>query len=319
MKKLVIGIIGIGAVLSIVYFKFLQKTPPKIEKLTLAAETSLLPTSVWVAEKKNFFKEEGLNLTIKEFISGKLSFSAMLEGDQGIHISTVAPTPIMFKSFERNDFSILSTFVYSFEDVKVIARKDKGINTPADLRGKKIGTPLGTTGQFFIEAFFKHHNLSAKDSIIVDIAPNKLPSAIEFNKVDAIVVWEPHAYKSRKLLGDRAIHLPSSTVYKETFNFMVMKKYAKSHPETLTKFLRAIKRATEFIKKNKEAAQRIVVERLNLNHTVTIALWDDFNFELSLDNELIKTLEEEAKWAIKNNLPSKKRFPITKIIFTLML
>ena len=53
--------------------------PEEIEKVTLGVETSLLPAAVWVAGNKGYFQEEGLDLTIKEFDSGRLSFLAMLE------------------------------------------------------------------------------------------------------------------------------------------------------------------------------------------------------------------------------------------------
>ena len=161
---LVIGIgIGVGA--------FQHQSSPStgsVEKITLGAEASLLTAAVWVAEEKGYFQESGIEVEIKQFDSGRLSFLAMLAGE-GVDISTVAPTPIMFNSFERQDFSILATFVYSEEDVKVIARKDKGINDAADLvelmlvESKKVGTPAGTTGQFFLSAFL---TANAKRSVL---------------------------------------------------------------------------------------------------------------------------------------------------------
>ena len=102
----------------------IDKPTKPIEKVSLGVEASLLPAAVWVADNKGYFQDEGLDLTIKEFNSGRLSFLAMLKGE-GVDISTVAPTPIMFSSFNRQDFSILATFVYSYDDVKVIARRDK--------------------------------------------------------------------------------------------------------------------------------------------------------------------------------------------------
>ena len=285
------------------------KNSLELEKVTLGVESSLLPTAVWVAEDKGFFKKEGLDLTIKEFGSGRLSFLAMLKGDQGINISTVAPTPIMFKSFDRKDFSIFATFAYSYSDVKVIARRDKGIQTAIDLKGKKIGTIAGTTGQFFTEAFLTYNGIPSSDVEVIDIASKDLPDALNTNKVDAIVIWEPHAFKAKQLLGDRAISLESSGVYKETFNFMVMNDYAKSHSEVLRKFLKAIEKATEFIKSNKKEAQAIVVKRLNLEEATTAAIWDDFIFEVSLDQSLVMTLEDEARWAINSKLTDIEEVP----------
>ena len=38
-------------------------------------------------------------------------------------------------------------------------------------------------------------------------------------------------------------------------------------------------------------------------------LWDDFIFEISLDQSLIVTIEAEARWAIKNNLTDAREVP----------
>ena len=284
-----------------------QKTRKQVDKVTLGVETSLLPAAVWVAESKGYFEDEGLELNITEFDSGRLSFLAMLEGK--VDISTVAPTPIMFSSFKRQDFSIFLTFVHSYEDVKVIARKDKGIKTGADLKGTKVGTPAGTTGQFFLSAFLTYNDLQPSEVEEIDIKPSDLPNALKNNQVDAIVIWEPHGYNAGKLLGDKAIRLPSSEVYKETFNFMVMNDFAKANSEALKKFIRAIDKATTFIKNQKQESQDIVAKRLKLDYEVMSTLWDDFIFQVSLDQSLLLTLEDEARWAIKSGLTDKAEVP----------
>lgn len=306
---MVLILVAVGA--AVLVYQGLQQPSPSNEithKFTLGAEKSLLTAAVWVAENKGYFKDEGLDVEIKGFESGKASFVAMLEG-KGIDISTVAPTPIMFQSFKRDDFSVLGTFTYSYEDVKVIGRKDRKIATADDLKGKKIGTPYGTTGQFFVEAFLTHNGLSASDVQVVDISPSSLPAAIQEGKVDAIVIWEPHAYKAQQILADNAVTLPSSNVYKETFNFMAMNSFAKRNPQALEKFLSAIQKATAFIKSDKTEAQSIVAQRLNLDTKVMEILWEQFVFELSLDQSLLKTLEDEARWAIQSKLVDTDTMP----------
>ncbi len=314
MKKTILLIIIILILLAAGIFIWQQTSEPSVPeyagpllKATLGVETSLLPAAVWVAENQGYFQEQGLDLTIKEFDSGRLSFLDML--DNGVDISTVAPTPIMFNSFNRQDFSVFSTFVYSYDDVKVIVRNGSNIKTAQDLKGKKVGTPAGTTGQFFLAAFLTYENMAESDVEAVNIKPSDLPNALNTGKVDAIIIWEPHAYNAQKLLGNNAIRLPSSEVYRETFNFMVMNDFAQNNPEVLKRFLAAIDQATIFIKKNKKEAQDIVAQRLGLDKQVMTVLWDDFTFEISLAQSLIITLEDEARWAIKNNLTNKKQVP----------
>jgi NitT/TauT family transport system substrate-binding protein len=277
-------------------------------KVTLGVEDSLLTATVWVAENKGYFEREGLDLTIKEFDSGRLSFQAMLKGE-GVDISTVAPTPIMFSSFDRKDFYIFSTFVYANEDIKVIADGSEGITAAADLKGKKIGTPAGTTGQFVAEVFLVNNGILPSEVEIIDISPSELPDALKNKQVDVIVIWEPHAYNAQNLLGQDAIRLSGSELYRTTFNFLVMKDYAKSHPEVLVKFLRAIDNATDFIGENREESQTIVAERLELDKENMTKFWDVFTFEISLDQSLLVAIEAEARWAIKNKLTDKIEIP----------
>ena len=45
--------------------------PITAEKVILGVETSFLTAAVWVAENKGYFQEQGIDLVIKEFDSGK--------------------------------------------------------------------------------------------------------------------------------------------------------------------------------------------------------------------------------------------------------
>jgi NitT/TauT family transport system substrate-binding protein len=305
---IILAVIGVG-----VYFWLVQKQPEKytgpVEKVTVGVEFGLLPAAVWVAENKGYFQEEGLDLTIKEFDSGKASLVAMLSNDEGIDISAAAPTPIMFNSFDREDFYVFGTFAYAYEDIKVVANKDSGIAGVNDLIGKKIGTLMGSTGEFFTEAFLIYNSISFDDVEMVDVAPSDLPEALNSGQIDAQVIWEPHGTTAKKLLGDRYLRLPSADVYKTTFNFLTMKSFANENPEILKRFLRAIDKATIFVKNNKEVAQEIIAERLNLQKEDIALHWDEFTFELSLDQSFLINIEDEARWAIKNKLVDATEIP----------
>ena len=313
MKISTIVVVVIIAILVVGYLTLPQKeaegeyTGP-IEKVTLGVESSLLPAAVWIAENKGYFEENGLEITIKEFDSGKASLVAMLDNDAGIDISAAAPTPIMFNSFDREDFYIFSTFAYAYEDIKVIANKDSGIADANDL-GKKIGTLMGSTGEFFTEAFLIYNSISFDDVEMVDVAPSDLPEALNNGQIDAQVIWEPHGTTAKKLLGDRYLRLPSADVYKTTFNFLTMKSFADENPEILKRFLRAIDKATIFVKNNKEVAQEIIANRLNLQKEDIALHWDEFTFELSLDQSFLINIEDEARWAIKNKLVDATEIP----------
>jgi len=239
--------------------------------------------------------------------SGKKATQALFAGE--IDISTVADMPVVFNSFKREDFCIFATFTCSYPFVKVIARKDKGINTGADLRGKRVGANKGTSSHFFLVVFLIHNNLSISGVKMIDIKTFDLPDALKNNEVDAISVWQPYTQKAKKLLKDNAIELPSSENYRTTFNFAVMKSFAKEHPEILKRFLRAIDNAATFTKKNRERSQDIIVESFKLDKNTVSSAWDDFIFGISLDQALLVSWDEIARWAIENNFIEEKKLP----------
>ena len=277
------------------------------EKVTVGISKSFLSIPIYIAHTQGFFSDEALAVTLKEYSSGKKATQGLFAGE--VAISTVADMPVVFNSFKRKDFCIIATFTYSFPFVKIIVRKDRRIKKGLDLKGKKVGANRGTSSHFFLGVFLIHNRLSISDVEMINIKTVDLPAALKNNEVDAISVWQPYSQKALQLLGDNAIELPSSEIYRTTFNFAVMKMFAKEHPEILQKFLRAIDRAAAFIGNDREKAQEIIAGSFNLDKNVVSAAWDDFVFTISLDQPLLVSWDNIARWAIKNRLVNKKKIP----------
>jgi NitT/TauT family transport system substrate-binding protein len=305
---------GIVLGLAVVVLVWLRQEEPEgysgemRSEVILGVETSLLTTPVWVAENKGYFQEEGLNVKIIGFDSGKASLDSMLI-NQDVDICTVAQTPIVFHSFSRNDFVIIAAMVYSDNDVKVLTRQDRGIVKPSDLRGKKVGITIGSTGQFFLDLFLTHNDVLYSEVEAIDFDPSQLPQALADGRVDAIVTWEPHILNAEELLGEEALILPSVGIYREDFYFVTSKDFVQNNPETLEKFIKAIERGEEFIQENEEESMDIVSERLGLDKEPIVSVWSDFNFQLILDQSIIMCLEDEARWAVRSNLVEEREIP----------
>ncbi len=314
-KKILIGIIIIAVVviLGIGLYRSIQKQPEKYtgdikKEIILGCETSLLPSAVWIAENKGYFQEEGLSVKIKEFGSGRTALRTMLN-EGNLDMVTVAQTPVMFNSFSRSDYAIIATMVYSDNDVKILVRQDKGIIDPSDLIGKKVGITKGSTGHFFLGLFLAHNGLELSEVETIDLEATDLPQALGEGRVDAISTWEPHILNAKSLLGEKVLLLPGEGIFREDFYFVPNRNFMENNPEILKSFLKAIEKGEEFIQKNREESIDIVCERLKLDKELTASIWSDFNFELMLDQTILITLEDEARWAIREGLIDKKEIP----------
>lgn len=278
-----------------------------MEKVNLGISKSFLSIPVYIAKKQGFFSQEGLDVTMKEYDSGKLATKGLFAGE--VEISTVADMPVVFNSFKRQDFCVFATFTYSYPFVKIITRKDKGIKTGADLKGKRVGANRGTSSHFYLGVYLIHNNLSISDVEMAHIKTVSLPAALKNDEVDAISVWQPYSQEAERLLRDNAIILPQPEIYRTTFNFAVMKSFAKDHLGILKKFLRAIDKAAVFIKNNKEKSQGIITESFKLEKDIVHAAWNDFVFDISLDQSLLVAWDEIARWTIKNEFVDSKKLP----------
>ena len=267
------------------------------ETVRLAVTPALITTPVLLARHLNYFSEEGLNVIVMEaFSSGKGTFEAMLAGNADI--STPATTPVVFNSFKRQDYSIFATYLTTYEGVKIIARTDRGINSAADLKNRRIGIVRGTISEILLDAFLTYNKILLSEVEPFPLPGDALPEAISSGQVDAIVIWEPHANNALSKLSGIGIQIPSSKIYRIAINMAVMNDFAEKHPTILEKLVRALIRATDFINHHDQEAQKLMAKILEMDPKQVADGWGDITFAVSLDQLLLTTMENEAKWAI---------------------
>lgn len=306
--------LGIGGYYLLNQNFFQNKQPQQyagpVEKIIVGVDFSdILSTPVLIAENQGYFRDEGLDVQIAEYPSGRTALATMV-AQNNIDIVTAAQTPVMYNSFSNKNYVIAAGMAYSYEAGSLmLARQDKGIKTAADLNGKKIGTPIGSTGHFFINLFLIYNDLKKSDIEIIDIEANKLPQALAENQVDAIAVWEPQIYNAQKLLGEKAILLPSNNIYRVDFYLISSTNFANNRPHVLVQFLKAVDKAQNFIRQNKATSMDIISSRMHLDKNAVVALWDKYEFKLFLDQPILNDLENEARWAIREGLTDKKEIP----------
>ena len=279
-----------------------------LEKVTIGiSATSLLPALVHIADEKGYFLDEGIDAEIRGYPAGKFALAALFDGE--LDMATVGETPIVTNSFERDDFAVFVTILDSAQHAKALTRKDRDINTPEDLIGKKVATTIGTTAHFCMATFFTLHGLDTADVEIVDMKPGEMVEAIANGDVDAIFAWEPNILEAQEILGDNAIVLPSALGYRATFNLVSKNDFHENNPELITKIIRTLAKAQEFTESNRQESIAIMASRLETDTEDIAKIWDIYRFRLSLSQSLIVALENAARWAIANNMTDKTAVP----------
>jgi NitT/TauT family transport system substrate-binding protein len=275
--------------------------------LTVAVALNPMALPLLVAQHEGMYGAEGLDVKVIECVSGARCMKTMLDGDADL--ATVADTPIIFRSFERNDFCIIGTFASAPTDSKLLVRKDSGIDRPSQLAGRRVGMAVGTSGQFFLDSMLMMHGVEPRQIQVVNIPPEDMPQALASGRVEALSVWEPYAWRTVKAMKSGVQVLKAAGIYTVTFNLVANRKLAGPRDADLAALLRAVQRAERFIHQQPQRAQRILMDRLSGNQAFVDWVWPGLEFRLGLDQSLIKTLESEARWALREGHASGKQIP----------
>lgn len=277
------------------------------EKLTIAINSIPVSAPVWVAQDKGFFKDEGLDVTLQNFFSGKDALEFTLSGKSDI--ATCAETPIMQAVMAGRKLSIIATIATSERMTAVVVRKDKGITKPADLQGKKIGVMPYTTGDYLLATFLLFHGVPKSSVKIVTLNVDQMKEAMKDGRVDAVSTWEPHITDIRKALGASVEVYYATGFYRMTWDLVTQPDFISKRPETVKRILRALVKAEDFIGRHPEQAILIASTHLGMDKAELREVWESYYFQVSLDQSLLLALENQASWAMANKLVSNTIMP----------
>ena len=285
-----------------------QGSPEPFTKASIGiSATSFLPSLVRIAKENGYFQQEGVEVEVKGFPTGKMALNAMFSGE--VDLGTVAGPPIALASFERDDFVVLGTIVDSAEHSRGLARKDRNITTLSDLAGKKVATTIGTTAHYFMTTALLTSDVSVSEIEMVNMKPKQMVSAITDGTVDAIFAWEPNISDAQKMLGDNALLFPFKGGYAATFNLVSKIDLLENDRGLIKKLLIALKNAEEFVAENREESIKMISSQINTDKKILDNLWDKYTFRLTLRQSLLLMLEDQAKWLIETKFINKKKIP----------
>jgi NitT/TauT family transport system substrate-binding protein len=312
IKDAMIGTLILAAILAASY-AWMARTPPEQsagppEPITIAANTRYAGTGlVFAGQMKGYFANEGLNVTLQPYTTGKSALDAVVEGRADL--ATVADIPIMFAVTKGQPVSVVATIFTVEKDPGIIGRRDKGILTLASLKGKRIGVTLGTSGHFVLDTFLIRQKLSTDDVTLRDLQPEELSEALAKGEVDAIATWEPYLGALRTQLGENGMIFYGDGIYELAFNIAGRRDYVVSHPGTIKKLLRALVHAERFCEEEPDAARRIIAGAINVSLENLQGLWPTYRFNVALNQSLLLALEDQTRWAIKNQLIARPDMP----------
>lgn len=258
-----------------------------------------LPTVV--ADHEGLFARHGLDVVVEYNPSGKHNLKKLRAGDTDFAL--MALTPLVLDRLadttpgEVDDPVILASLVHSIRFNQVVARADSGIETPTDLRGRRIGLHKGTKSEFVWWVFRQYHGLEANVAEVLDLPVARVSDALLSGDIDAAVIWEPWTIRLRERPGVYLKTFIGANFYTAKWVLVTSRRMAREAPDRCAAMLEAYGQAIESMEREPEGAIRAYGERTGLEADVLRSDWGLVDYYLNLDWSIVAALQEQLSWA----------------------
>ncbi len=191
-------------------------------------------------ETQELEKRTGYQVSYRKLGSGAEVVRALASGT--IQIGEAGSAPIAAALSQGVPIEVFWVLDNINDAEALVARNGSGVNTLADLKGKKIGLPFVSTTHFHALVALQDAGVDPKSVRIVNLRPPEILAAWERGDIDATFVWDPvlakvkHSGKVLVTSGQIA-----AKTGKATFDALAVgKDFARDNDAFLTQFVQVL-------------------------------------------------------------------------------
>lgn len=212
-----------------------------------------------IATDQGMWEEHGLDADLKVFTNGPIQVQALNAGS--LDFAYIGPGALWLPASGQTKVIAPNAFGYSD---RVIAQE--GIETVADLAGKRVGVPEGTSGDMLLRLALAEQDLGLDAIEFISMDPSTIVTAFASGQIDAAGIWYPFV----DVIGRRVpgmVELASNEDFFPDIAFpssFIVSDDMADEEETIRRVVAVIKQANDFRLNNPDEAVSITAEFLNV-------------------------------------------------------
>lgn len=202
---------------------------------------------VFIADLNGLFRSEGLEVSVRTFTSGAEATEGFRAG--AAQFLVASDTPLLYL-LPAGDVVMLAQFSQNQDMLLIVG--PRSVRQPAELKGKKIGLVRKSASEYLLRNYLRRGGLSLDDVRLVHLAPFDQVPALVRGDVDALSTWKPFDLKIFGLAPDRfqVLSWNAKEEYVLYSGIVAKRAYAAANQETVTKVLRALRQASDWLARN---------------------------------------------------------------------
>ncbi len=226
-----------------------------------------------VARDLHLFEKAGLTPNFVKFVAGPPMITAAQE--KSIDVASIGSVPFLNGLTQDVDWVVVGINPENAYGEGLVARKDSGIATVADLAGKRIGFFKGSTAHFGLMMALRQLGIRRDQVELFDMTPAEQLSALANNRIDAAMVWEPWMHRMIRSGTARIVETEGNLgIYTNVDCYSVRRDWLSTHRETALRFLRALVVANDAVSKDHRVAFQAWARDVGLNGAAAEAIFN---------------------------------------------
>lgn len=308
-RRRILGGIGGAALLASLYGLTRRRDGATVAVSKLRIATPLVPHSglIHLASARGFFRDQGLDVSLLPHTYGKAALADLLR--ERADLAVAADVPVVVEVLKGAPLSIVASVASASNELAVLGRVDRGIRSPGDLLGHRIGVTLGTSGEYFLWAFLVRHRIAPESLQWVDLAPSELVQALRDGRVDAVAAWQPVRHTAEVAFGKALVSLHAPDAYAQRYVLVGRGEYVQAEQQALRRLLYALTEAESFAHAEPQRAKAALAELIKLSPEGLDPSWQDMTFEVEQQQAQLVTLEDVATWAMARGYAPVQSMP----------
>ncbi len=276
------------------------------EVLRLANPTTFLTGLITLAKHRQLFAHHDLSVTLLGMPTGDEALQAVEENRADL--ASTAETAFTLLGLANPSWRAVAQIGDWDNEVRILARRDAGINMPKDLRGKRIATQNRLSSFFFLEQYLMKQGFTLRDIIPVFLPSKELAAALVNKEVDAISSRDPFLSHAKKQLADQALELAAPGLYRKTFLLAGQAHTMENKKSAIIHLLQALIQTEQFVREQPETARKLLQQH-HADEADLQRIWSEIRLGVWLDHHLVLTMEQVAEWAMRNRMVPAGKIP----------
>lgn len=247
----------------------------------------------WIEEA---LKDTGVEVVWNDFESGPPINESMAAGSSDIACLGDVPTVSALAAGQDN--IIFASACEAPDSYQMLVRTDSDINAPADLKGKKVGTVIGSTGHVLTEKILKTVGMDLSDVEIVNISMGDAQAVLENKEVDAVAGWEPNNTRLLNTGKVRTLAKGSDCGLLGENTLVARTDFAQNNPEVIKVIVEQYARGAEALKELDQETMESVSAALTIDPELFYDVAASYNYVVKISDAADASLQETIEFLV---------------------